>query len=108
MSITDTQAIDSVIRSDEHDDVVLLITDHLDWSVPQEHLLALQQKLNTYISFVESGQLFSDFPDAKNKEISILIACEFEPIDAALSFFEKADAFLNDNLNIRLRYAFES
>ncbi|WP_105189617.1 MULTISPECIES: DUF6572 domain-containing protein [unclassified Pseudoalteromonas] len=108
MSITDSQTIDSVIRSDEHNDVVLLITDHLDWSEPQEHLLALQQKLNTYISFVESGQLFSDFPDTKNKEVSILIACGFEPVNAALSFFKKADVFLNDRLNIRLRYAIES
>lgn len=108
MSISDSQTIDSVIHSDEHNDVVLLIADHHDWSEPQKHLLALQQKLNTYISFVESGQLFIDFPDAKNKEVSIFIACEFEPVNAALSFFEKADVFLNNRLKIRLRYAIES
>ncbi|WP_105253559.1 DUF6572 domain-containing protein [Pseudoalteromonas sp. T1lg75] len=108
MAITDTGVIDSVIHGNGYEDLVLVITDHLDWSAPQEHLLVLQQKLNTYIAFVESGQIFSDFPECDGDAISILIACQFEPSGAAIQFFEKAHLFLKQKLNIKLSYAIES
>jgi len=71
-------------------------------------LLLLQKKLNTYIIFVESGQIFNDFPESDGKNISILIACQFEPPCVAIQFFKKAGLFLEQKLNLKLNYATES
>lgn len=105
MSIIDIGVIDSVVHSNEHSDIVLLITDHLDWSQPEEHLLTLQQKLNTYIAFIESGQVFTDFPEANDKVLSIMVACKFEPINTAILFFEQAEQFFANKLNVKLHYS---
>jgi len=35
MAITDTDIIDSVIHGEGYDDLVLVITDHLDWLATQ-------------------------------------------------------------------------
>lgn len=40
------------------DDVITLtLSDHLDWSEIGEHSLYLQQKINTYIQYIESGNI---------------------------------------------------
>lgn len=106
MAITDTNVIDSVIHREGQEELVLLITDHFDWSAPEEHLIVLQKKLNTYIAFVESDQVFDDFPECA--DIAILIACEFEPTCAAKQFFDKAGSFLKEKLSIKLNYIVES
>ena len=108
MSITDTQVIDSVILSNEAEDAVLLITDHLDWFNPEEHLVTLQQKMNTYIEFVESKQIYTEFPKAEGKNISITVACKFEPVETALQFYQRASEFLLEKVNIEFSYSFES
>jgi hypothetical protein len=38
--------------------VSLTIVDDLDWGDEQSHLLLLQAKLNTYLAFIESGEVF--------------------------------------------------
>jgi len=56
MALQKTRVIDRVAV--EADTVVLTVVDEMDWSDDQRHLLALQQKLNTYLSFVERGEVF--------------------------------------------------
>jgi hypothetical protein len=38
--------------------IVLTVVDDLDWSDEGGHLLALQEKLNRYLAFIESGEVF--------------------------------------------------
>ncbi len=38
--------------------IVLTIADEADWNDVQTHLQLLETKLNTYIAFVESGEVF--------------------------------------------------
>lgn len=72
MSITNPEAIDFwAIPHWEPENIILAITDHLEWgnAVEQgEHLLMLQEKINLYIAFVESGEMHTKIPAALDKQ----------------------------------------
>ncbi|UCX05128.1 DUF6572 domain-containing protein [Shewanella sp. HL-SH4] len=108
MAITETNKIDSVVSSKEHNEVVLLITDHLDWSDDLEHQQLLQAKINSYIRFIESGQLCEEFPEDKGKQVSIVVACAFELNDTAKKFYERVNNFLKEKLSIEIKYTMSS
>lgn len=71
MSITNPRVIDFwAIPKRELHDLVLVITDHLEWggkAEQGEHLLLLQEKINTYIAFIESGEIYTEIPGALGK-----------------------------------------
>ena len=88
MSVIDTNKVDGIGISKDGQKLVLLITDHLDWNNEYEHLILLQSKINTYLSFLESQQYIEVFP---NKEFSIFfIEIHFihELTDNCLKFFD--------------------
>lgn len=88
MSINQTGVID-VISTSPEGNVVLNISDHHPWSEAW-HLQLLQDKINAYLQFIESGQIINDYPAAAGKEIIIEAALKYEPTDEATSFLEKA------------------
>ena len=63
MSVDETQRVDFVSLDPATNEVVLTISDHLDWSDVGEHLLLLQAKLNSYIALVEGGGVDSAIPE---------------------------------------------
>jgi hypothetical protein len=58
--------VDAIDTDKDGNLVTLTITDHLAWGDDQ-HLLLLQQKLNTYLAFIESGEIHATYPAAKDK-----------------------------------------
>jgi len=88
MSIDYTNTIDFISTSPEGK-VVLTISDHHSWD-EDEHLQLLQDKINAYLQFIESGQIIDDYPTAAEKEIVINAFLKYEPTDEATSFLEKA------------------
>ncbi|MGO8134287.1 DUF6572 domain-containing protein, partial [Rhizobium ruizarguesonis] len=57
MALDETNVIDAIGVDKATGELVLTITDHLEWKgSDSEHLLLLQEKLNTYLGFVESGE----------------------------------------------------
>jgi hypothetical protein len=58
MALRQTRVIDRVAVEARTGHVVLTVVDEMDWADDQRHLLALQRKLNTYLSFVERGEVF--------------------------------------------------
>jgi hypothetical protein len=64
MSIVQGNKIDMVVTDKEKTRVALVIADHLDWEEDEsEHLVLLQDKINAYLHFIESGQLKQSRPD---------------------------------------------
>lgn len=66
MSVLDKNKIDGIGKSKSENKLALMIADHLDWENELQHLTCLQDKINAYISFIESGQVYSLYPDAKS------------------------------------------
>lgn len=81
MSVENTQIIDLIGIDNSSDECVLTISDHLEWSLENNHILLLQEKINTYLSFIESGEILDSYPQAKNKAIRIELVLKYHPKD---------------------------
>ena len=46
MSVVDSMVIDGIALTEDKNGIVLLITDHLDWSEEYQHLMILQAVQN--------------------------------------------------------------
>lgn len=99
MSISDSNVIDMVgIPSDDPTVVVLGISDHLEWGEKTyEHLSLMQEKINCYLRFIESGEIYSSFPSSKGKRPIIEILAKFEiNDDRARNFMTNAKQILGE------------
>ena len=90
MSIEQLDTVDIVSTDSETGDVVLTISDHLEWSESGEHLLLLQAKLNTYLAFVESGEILEHCPDAGQRSVVFSIVFKFKPDALGEEFLSRA------------------
>ncbi|MCG1021465.1 DUF6572 domain-containing protein [Sutcliffiella horikoshii] len=73
MGLKQTDEVD-VISFNKDDGVVTLgIIDTMDWNAIDEHLMLLQEKLNVYLSFLESGEIYSQYEVANGSEFEIKI-----------------------------------
>jgi hypothetical protein len=87
MSVDQVDKID-VISTAPNGKVMLTISDHLPWDDANEHLMILQNKINSYLSFIESGQIFEDYPNAQNSKLAIRVCIKYEPNNTALRFLD--------------------
>lgn len=90
MSVDQKGIIDVLTRSRETGGVTLTISDHLDWAEPREHLALLQAKIDAYLRFIASGQVWARCPDAVGKEIIILVAFRCPPPEGEVTEFLEA------------------
>jgi len=90
MSIEQVGVVDAIGVDKETGQVFLTISDHLEWS--DEHLLLLQEKLNLYIGFVESGELLEVYPDSEGREVVINVICKYPPDVRGKDFLNRVAA----------------
>ena len=79
MSIEQSDRVDAVGVDASSGKVILTISDDLDWSDESSHLLALQDKLNAYLRFIESGELLEKYPAAAGRKVRIQVFCKYAP-----------------------------
>lgn len=87
MSIEQTDKID-IISPGKNNKIVLTITDNLEWDDEGTHAGLMEEKINAYLHFIESGQLIDEYPGAKDKKIVINIVMRFAPNEEGLDFLE--------------------
>jgi hypothetical protein len=87
--VNQTNVID-IASIENGEDLVLTISDHLEWDERLEHLFILQEKINRYLAFIEGGELESHIPAAKGKKPVISIVALYHPNESALEFLERA------------------
>jgi hypothetical protein len=91
-----TATVDWLGIENDTDNIVLTVVDDLDWANETDHLLALQEKLNTYLAFVESGEVFDRLSDtigrsvARDTPIKVSILSKYPPTSRAGAFLEHA------------------
>jgi hypothetical protein len=78
MSVERVDVVDFV-SINSRGDVVLTISDHLSWDGGSWHLQILQEKVNAYISYIESGQLLESYPDGRGRRPVIALKAMYEP-----------------------------
>ena len=90
MTLEQTQLIDVIGTDRQTGKVHLTISDHLPWDPDNQHLFVLQQKLNTYLAFIEGGEVYSSYPDAKSRDFVIKIVLRYRPDGEGVRFLELA------------------
>ena len=96
MSVDQADVIDIAGRDKTTGQIVLTISDHLDWEHEQQHLLILEEKLNTYLRYIESGEIQEQYPDAKKGGVQIRIAGVHPLSKGASDYFDQAKKIVED------------
>ncbi|MBC7573796.1 MAG: hypothetical protein H7244_05610 [Herminiimonas sp.] len=92
MSIDQADQIDAVTIDAARATCQLTIIDHLAWD--HAHLQALELKINHYLKFIESGEIFVQHPAAANCDFRIEVAAIYTPPPTVLAFFGQAKLVL--------------
>lgn len=103
MSLDNLEVVDAVGTEKDSGTIVLTILDAWDWDDQRRHLLALQAKINVYLGFVESGQIYEAYPSAAGKALRIDVISRYPVPDVALTVLEKAAAVASQ-LNITITH----
>lgn len=96
MTISDASTIDLVATRPGSREVRLIVSDHLDWDDVQSHCLQLQDKIDAYLAFIESGQA-ARHPQVRGidaPEFCIAVVGMHEPPPAGAHFLERAAAIV--------------
>src|SRR4051794_4939791 len=104
MSIEQTNVVDFVGVDSNTGYLILTVSDHLEWPADaSEHLLLLQDKLNSYLRFIESGEIFESHPKADGRPILIDVILKYPTTDQGVSFFQQVSKII-ENAGISFRY----
>jgi len=106
MSVMDIGKIDGIAKCQENSELVLLITNHLDWEAEYEHLKILQDKINSYINFIESKQYLEVYPQSSFESYVIEIHFQHGISENCLAFLEVV-ANQVEEINIKIRIELE-
>ena len=100
MSITEPDKIDMMgIPIIDDGTVILGMTDHLEWfeddmDSVKEHLLLIQEKINAYLRFIESGEIDEQFPSAKGRVPIIRLMSKYASPPSTDDFFTEVKRIL--------------
>ena len=106
MSIDQPQVLD-IMGSKEGSNILdVFITDHLPWENKRtnEHIFMLQEKINTYLAAIESGEIERRYPEHKGKSVVINVIGKYPLNDKAKWFFEKASEIVK-NAGFELKFS---
>ena len=94
MSIEQLDVVDVVSIDKQTGDMILTISDHLDWADTVAHQTALQAKFNNYLAFIESGEILTRYPDAKGRPVVIKVVFKYTPDQEGYGFLARAKAVI--------------
>jgi len=90
VSVDQLDVVDIISIDKQTGHVVLTISDHLDWTDSIAHQTALQAKFNRYLAFVESGEILTRYPDAKERPVTIKVVFKHKPDAEGRQFLRRA------------------
>jgi len=88
----DTDEVDAFTPGDNAGEAILFVFDHLNWDNPGEHLQLLQDKINAYLGFIESGQYGEQAPNQKFDKFIIRVISMFQPPSTVEGYIQAAAA----------------
>src|SRR5262245_34166060 len=106
MSIDQTDVVDFIVENPGTDEISLAISDHLPWDEDAKmHMFLLQEKVNTYLRFMESGEIYEAYPAAKGRSLIIEVVGKYQMTREAEAFFKRVvDALHNAGYKIWFRH----
>jgi uncharacterized protein DUF6572 len=86
MTVEQDRVVDAIGVENATGTVVLTISDHLGWLDNAAHLASLQAKLNTYLAYLESGEVYRSYPASRNRGFRIDIVFQHPPTESGEVF----------------------
>lgn len=98
MSLTALDKIDWCYTENERSRLLLLaiFDDDINWENEIKHLLALQEKINKYILYIETEQYKASFPDNIFSRFKIQIMFKTKPTKECIDFLIQCSLFFED------------
>lgn len=96
MGVENTNQVDIIRVNNKTGICTLTIVDSLEWNDENEHLLLLQEKINTYLSFIESGEIYTTYAPSKGKKFEINIRFKNSITEKCVLFLEQASQIVSD------------
>lgn len=92
-----TGVIDVIAEDAKTGEVVLVMNEPNEWGGSDEQLLALQERFNTYVSFLLDGEMAEAHPELAGKPARIELRCAHTPDARALELL----ALIHDQLGFQ-------
>ncbi|SRR6266496_723630 len=104
MSVENPSVVDFIGVERNSGEVVLTISDHLDWEDEEAHLLTLQEKISRYLAFVESGEILTSYPDSAGRDVVVDVVAKYLPTPGAETFLARTrDVLAGSGFELRFR-----
>jgi Family of unknown function (DUF6572) len=91
MAVDEPGVVD-IVSVDPSGCFVLTVSDHLDWSDTIAHQIVLQEKLNRYLAFIESGEIHEKYPNVQDRKVMIRVVTQHYPDAQGLQFLDRVKA----------------
>lgn len=101
LSILETDKIDGIGKGKNNKELFFMIADHLDWSNEYEHLKILQEKINSYIGYIESRQFHEIYPNETFEFYIIEVHFKYQITEKCLKFIDVVSKQLSQH-NIKI------
>lgn len=86
MSLYELEKVDFMGYNKEEKIAYLVIADELDWSDEEKHIELLQEKINLYLGFIESDEVYERYPEVKGYRFVIKILGKYLLLNGAKNF----------------------
>jgi hypothetical protein len=83
-----------LVGSSAAGECVLIMIDDREWDGSKNRLVEVQDKLNTYLAYVTSGRLYTDFPQMKGKPVKFQLDCRTPPDASVQNLLRRAREML--------------
>jgi hypothetical protein len=88
VGVANPAVIDLFAVDRKSDGVLLVMNESRPWTGGDEQLHELQEKFNTYASFILDGEMTEAHPDLKGRSARIELRCRHLPSDEALALLQ--------------------
>ena len=95
--------IDMIAHDPEKDEAVLVMNEPEPWTGSEERLFHLQERFNTYVSFLLDGEFAEWNPKLAHKRARIEVRCAHMPDSRALDLFGQIhDQLAHQEIDVRV------
>ncbi len=77
--VHNARVVDLISYDDERDEVVLLMVEERPWETAEEQPRHLEDKFNSYLTYVLDGHLSQQYPQYTEKDVCIRLDCATSP-----------------------------
>lgn len=80
MAIENADRVDSISRTPDGNSYTLLMVEDRPFEDSDERFHQLLEKINAYMLYVQGGQFYEDYPEARGKRLQVRLVCYDEPV----------------------------